>query len=183
MYVLHNTVLLLSQTIGFATWHIFTTPSAVSFQLSVMVVMACSASAAPALFKLNGMLNVTLTMDEGNGVLLRGRKNSGLIKPRDFERPSDFISNWTHKRPLCEPDPMSGFTQYDKPIRYPGILDPVRCTQCALCPNGTTWSPVVIKYPVFTQMFETNDPDENVYVMDIINYPVTCACLKLPERS
>ena len=152
--------------------------------------MACAGNARPSLH-LNGSLGdlkATLVVEapamklDGDGPLVFGvvRGNSGLTRIPN-ERPPQNIPNGTSGQPLCDINDIS-VTQYDQPMRYPGLLKPVTCGDCNDCPRGTTWAPVYVTMPVFTAMYQANDnPDTEdlYYVMDIRTYPITCSCQKL----
>ncbi len=157
--------------------------------------MACTAKARPALHLSGSLGDVTATLVveedpqapvmelDGNGPMVfsvvRGSPDLTRISN---ERPLD-IAKETTGQPLCDISPISGFPQYDSPMRYPGVsLNPVTCGECNECPTGTTWSPVYATMPVFTAMYQaTDNPDTEdlYYVMDIREYAVSCSCQKI----
>ncbi len=79
--------------------------------------------------------------------------------------------------PLCDINAITDFQQYDEPMRYPGVLQPVQCGDCDKCPGNTTWAAVYVTMPVLTAMSDSNNTVADLYyVMDMVTFPVTCSC-------
>ncbi len=89
------------------------------------------------------------------------RGNPGLVRFASEGPPS--IPKEATGEPLCEIRSITDFPQYDPPMRYPGVLNIVKCGECDECPSGTTWAPIYVKTTVLTAIGTTNDNSEEPY--------------------